>query len=121
MLPDSIDIRMSWNQSTTDDQHFIRSLSLFFTGWLKEHSVVLESNPALHPMLMESLKYLVRMSTVDDREIFKICLEYWGSLAASLYNEQQPFGRSFGAGLLLNSASTPRRELYAPILTQVCC
>ena len=70
-----------------DDQNFVRSLSLFFTSWLKEHSLILEQNVELHPMLHQALRYLVMMSTVSDKEIFKICLEYWGTLAASLYNE----------------------------------
>lgn len=119
MLPDTVDIRSSWNNSSSEDQHFIRSLSLFFTSWLKEHSMVLEQNPALQPMLMEALKYLVRMSTVEDKEIFKICLEYWGSLAATLYHEMQPFGRGFAGGLMLGGPVATRRELYAPILSQV--
>lgn len=105
-----------------DDQNFVRSLSLFFTSWLKEHSLVLEQNMDFHPMLHSALRYLVMMSTVSDKEIFKICLEYWGTLAASLYNET-PFSANgaggFGGGLMLGHQSSPRRDLYAPILTEV--
>lgn len=123
MLPPGTDIKSSWEESSMDDQNFVRSLSLFFTAWLKEHSIVLEQNAEFHPMLHQSLRYLVMMSTVSDKEIFKICLEYWGTLAASLYNEA-PFPGSNGAAfgsLMLGAGSSPRRELYAPILTEVSC
>ena len=70
-----------------DDQNFVRSLSLFFTSWLKEHSLILEQNVELHPMLHQALRYLVIMSTVSDKEIFKICLDYWNFLTASLFQE----------------------------------
>ena len=33
--------------------------------------------------------YLIRISQIDDREIFKICLEYWTRLVQELYEEMQ--------------------------------
>jgi exportin-1 len=33
--------------------------------------------------------YLIRISQIDDREIFKICLEYWTKLVCELYEEMQ--------------------------------
>jgi exportin-1 len=33
--------------------------------------------------------YLIRISQIDDREIFKICLEYWTKLVSELYDEMQ--------------------------------
>ncbi len=38
-------------------------------------------------VLLAALHYLLLISEVDEVEIFKICLEYWGSLAADLYRE----------------------------------
>jgi exportin-1 len=32
---------------------------------------------------------LIRISQIDDREIFKICLEYWTKLVSELYEEMQ--------------------------------
>lgn len=67
------------------------------------------------------------ISEVEEIEIFKICLEYWNSLAASLYREN-PFGQLQMAGLFSlspssrpdSSNSSPRRQFYAPVLSQVC-
>jgi exportin-1 len=33
--------------------------------------------------------YLIRISQIEDREIFKICLEYWTKLVQELYDEMQ--------------------------------
>lgn len=67
------------------------------------------------------------ISEVEEIEIFKICLEYWNSLAASLYREN-PFGQLQIVGLFSLSpnnrpdgnAISPRRQFYAPVLSQVC-
>jgi exportin-1 len=70
-----------------EEQGFIRYLSLFFTSWLKEHGQLLEQANLTEP-LMQSLGYLIMMSNIPDKEVFKICLEYWSTLASSLFNEQ---------------------------------
>lgn len=38
----------------------------------------------------QSLRYLLRISRVEEIEVFKICLEYWHWLAAELYR-QNPY------------------------------
>ena len=38
---------------------------------------------------MHSHLYLIHISQIDDREIFKICLEYWTKLVQELYEEMQ--------------------------------
>ena len=58
---------------------------MFVGAWLREHGEVIEDVPEKHDVLLQGLQYMVMCSTVDDKEIFKICLEYWNSLAASLY------------------------------------
>lgn len=37
--------------------------------------------------LVHAHLYLVRLSQIDDREVFKICLEYWNRLVQELYEE----------------------------------
>jgi exportin-1 len=55
----------------------------------------------------KALHYLVMISEVEDVELFKICLEYWNSLAADLYKEN-PYG-----------SPGQRRAFYASILSKV--
>jgi exportin-1 len=40
--------------------------------------------------------YLVKISQVDDRELFKVCLEYWSKLVKELYDEQQSIPTDMG-------------------------
>ena len=48
---------------------------------------MIESKQELHTCLLEALHYLVLISEVEEKEIFKICLEYWNCLASDLYRE----------------------------------
>lgn len=79
----------------------------------------------MNETLLKSLHYLILISEVEEVEIFKICLEYWNSLAADLYRES-PYAT--GAAPLFmsrpsaanNSGNTPpRRQFYQPVLTKV--
>lgn len=57
------------------------------------------------------------ISDVNEKEIFKICLEYWNTLAANLYQEN-PFSTS--SPLLLSAqAIPPRRQMYLNVLSKV--
>lgn len=71
----------------------------------------------LHP-LTQALHYLVVISEVEEKEIFKICLEYWNHLAAELYREN-PFSTSHSPLLLSQQNIPPRRQLYLPVLSKV--
>lgn len=66
------------------------------------------------------MNYLLAISEVDDVEIFKICLEYWNSLATELYREY-PFLASspYGGYGYLNSELPLRRRLYNNHLSRV--
>ena len=62
---------------------------------------------------------MVLISEVEEKEIFKICLEYWNNLAAELYREN-PFSSSFSALMVSEQGVPPRRQLYLPVLSKVC-
>lgn len=64
--------------------------------------------------------YLLKVSKVDDREVFKICLEYWSKLVSALYSELPANRNSDANALLFNTTAQPnqRRLLYADTLTQ---
>ena len=65
----------------------------------------------LQEHLKDALLYLVKISEVEEVEVFKICLEYWSMLASDLYREN-PFSAT---PLLLGSRSseTPVHESIA--------
>ena len=53
----------------------------------QHHLTKLEA-PQFHPALVAGMTYLVKISDVDEPEIFKICLEYWHHLAHDLYKTE---------------------------------
>ena len=55
---------------------------------------------------------------MEEKEIFKICLEYWNALAADLYREN-PFSTSHSPLMLSQQSMPPRRQLYLPVLSKV--
>jgi exportin-1 len=109
ILPLETDIASAYQTGSLDAQKFVQDLALFFSGFFKAHLLIAEK-PEYQPFLMEGHAYLAQISLVPEVEIFKICLEYWNILSADLYNET-PF-------LNLNNSS-PRRAMYAPILSKV--
>ncbi|KAI9352486.1 CRM1 C terminal-domain-containing protein [Zopfochytrium polystomum] len=67
---------------------FIRNLAQFLTGFLGSHLKIIESS-GNREQLLSAHAYLLGISRVKDREIFKVCLEYWHKLVSELYEEQQ--------------------------------
>lgn len=88
MLPISPSLKDGYKHGLDDEQKFIQNLALFFCTFLREHDALAESRMDNH--LDDALQYLLLISEVDETEIFKICLEYWNSLASDLYREN-PF------------------------------
>ncbi|KAH3711724.1 hypothetical protein DPMN_071396 [Dreissena polymorpha] len=118
MLPVATNIREAYQRGTDDEQMFIQNLSLFLCTFMKDHGQLVEKKPDLSEHLMAALSYLILISEVDEVEIFKICLEYWNSLAADLYRES-PFSATSFSLLGKNTEMPIRRQLYNPVLSKV--
>lgn len=119
MLPLTTNIKDAYKQGRDDEQNFIQNLSLFLSTYLKEHGQLVERRSDLNVLVTEAHHYLLLISEVEETEIFKICLEYWNSLASELYHEC-PFLPS--APLLLGLQSTretQRKIFYAGILSKL--
>jgi exportin-1 len=61
---------------------------LFAFAWLTYRQQLIENLPN-QEFLRHGHFYIIRISQIDDREIFKICLEYWTKLVQELYEEMQ--------------------------------
>lgn len=70
----------AYASSDDDDQQIIKNLALFLTNYLQNHLRLIE-NPENQELLINAHLYLIKISTVDDREVFKICLEYWANVS----------------------------------------
>jgi len=80
-LPNSADLATAYHDGSDEDEKFIQDLGLFFCGFLKEHLRLVET-PELRELLVRAHQYLLNISEVDDREVFKSCLEYWSKLVS---------------------------------------
>ena len=109
IIPLSLDLKSTYASSNSRDQEFIQNLALFLCNFFSNHLAVSSATfcilicysltfpPPLQiienlpnrDFLLHGHFYLIRISQIDDREIFKICLEYWTKLVCELYDEMQ--------------------------------
>lgn len=124
-IPPSTDISQVYNDSSDADQQLVLNLALFLGNYLGHHLRALEANPANTNLLVNAHMYMIKVSQVDEREIFKVCLEYWLKLVAELYEEIRslPIGES---GLLMGLSLGPategmplRKTLYTDVLSNL--
>lgn len=89
------DLTQIYDDASEEEQAFIKDLALFFTGLFKNHLSLFdrdfsrspEADAFLH-LVLQAHECLLRISRVNDVEVFKTCLEWWNRLAADLYDSQ---------------------------------
>ncbi|KAK8180571.1 CRM1 C terminal-domain-containing protein [Phyllosticta capitalensis] len=134
IIPLTLDLKTTYANSNSRDQEFVQNLALFLTNFFSMHLSLIENLPN-RDFLTHGHFYLIRISQIDDREIFKICLEYWTKLVQELYDEMQqlPIGDinpliNMGLGGLANGgardpnllANYPlRKHKYSEVLTNL--
>lgn len=129
MIPPSTNIAQAYANAGDAGQELVLNLALFLSNFLSNHLRAVETEPN-RDVLLNAHLYMVKISQVDEREIFKICLEYWLKLVAELYEEIQALpigdsgllmGLSLGAGgsnAMLNAMSL-RRNIYSDVLSNL--
>ncbi|KAI1117403.1 CRM1 C terminal-domain-containing protein [Nemania sp. NC0429] len=88
IIPLELDLKTTYPQSNTRDQEFLQDLALFLCNFFGQHVDLVEKLPN-RDFLTHGHFYLIRISQIEDREIFKICLDYWLKLVQELYEEMQ--------------------------------
>ncbi|KAF9533498.1 CRM1 C terminal-domain-containing protein [Crepidotus variabilis] len=129
MIPPSTNIAQAYQNAGDAGQELVLNLALFLANFLSNHLRAVESEQN-RDVLLNAHLYMVKISQVDEREIFKICLEYWLKLVAELYDEIQslPIGDS---GLLMNlslggsngasmlNGMSLRKNIYSDVLSNL--
>lgn len=108
MLPPNTDFAELYKLSEKDNQDFILNLSLFLTNFLSIHLRILET-PRSRDVLLNAHLYLIKISQVEEHEIFKINLGYWVNFVAEIYGEMQ---NNTGDAAI-------RRDTYVDVLSNV--
>lgn len=122
LLPPSTDIAKLYASGNKRAEAFIRFLTVFITGFLRSHLDLLESgDDESKNSLGASLMLLLRISRVDDPDIFKICLEYWSHLVNDLFNTCRHQTRAVGMFGAVSGAQDvpPRLRLYRDVLSKL--
>ncbi|KAL7408945.1 Crm1-F1 [Mrakia frigida] len=131
MIPPSTNIAGAYNESQNQDQELVLNLALFLANFLREHLKLVE-NDQNKELLLNAHLYLVKISQVEEREVFKICLEYWAKLVAELYEEGQALpipdihplmslnlGVGAGAGGGMLAGAPQRKNIYSEVLSNL--
>ena len=128
MIPPNTNITQAYANAGDSGQELVLNLALFLANFLSNHlrAVETESN---RDVLLNAHLYMVKISQVDEREIFKICLEYWVKLVSELYEEIQnlPIGDSSllmglslgGTGQNMLNGIALRKNIYSDILSNL--
>lgn len=129
MIPPSTNIAAAYANAGDSGQELVLNLALFLCNFLSNHLRAVETE-ANRDVLLNAHLYMVKISQVDEREIFKICVEYWLKLVAELYEELQSLpigesgllmGLSLGNGGAQNMVSgmALRKNTYAEVLSNL--
>lgn len=101
LITPETDVAAVYQQGAQNTQEFIRHLSIFITSFLKSHITLVEQeSDQTRQALGSAIQILLRISRVDDPDIFKICLEYWNLLVTDLYNAQRAYMNQHGPRLI---------------------
>ncbi|KAJ1939667.1 Karyopherin transporter, partial [Linderina pennispora] len=123
------DMASNWDSYGDVEQGFIQNMGLFLTSYLTTHLRLVEAQ-AQRDDVIQAHQYLLLISQIDEREVFKVCLEYWNMLVRGLYEDGRTSSFSVSSGLLnlgTNSSNGNtgslsfelRRQMYSKILTGV--
>ena len=109
IIPRTADLARAYEDGSDEDCLFVKRLALLLGTYLKSFLPFFESPQVnadgtcalLHEaVVVEALLYMIRVSSVEDEDIFKTCLEFWSHFARELYNAEAQWkaGASNGMG-----------------------
>lgn len=116
IIPLDVDIREAYKKGNDNEQKLVQNLALFLSTFMNNHQKL--AIKACRQEVLEGLAYLVKISYVDDVEVFKICLDYWNSFAQNLYHSSNlNINGDPGWGSWGGSSGAP--QVYAEVLGEV--
>lgn len=89
IIPPNTNLKQSYAIASSNDQSFLQDFAMFLCTFLSNHLLSLEKNESLRDLLLTSLNYLIELSKIEERELFKTCLDYWNNFVSGLFEEIQ--------------------------------
>lgn len=135
IVPPETNFKDVYEEAGSSDQDFIQNVAIFLTTFLSKYLMLVEAQNN-KPLLLESFAYLIRISQIEERELFKICLDYWAKFVSGLYYEiekipsselAQPGTGPFSTSISAGGASDPailakfplRMHAYSSVLSSL--
>ncbi|KAI8085322.1 exportin-1 [Thamnidium elegans] len=87
IIPSHVDIAQLYNTCSNEDQHFIEALAIFLTTFLSRYQSLVESTPGGQSSMHQTLQYLLKISYIQEREVWKMCLECWAKLTYDIVQD----------------------------------
>lgn len=82
------DLKNIYLTANGNDQSFLQDFAMFLTTFLLNHRNILEENDnSLRELLLTAHQYLIQLSKIEERELFKTNLDYWNNLVHELFME----------------------------------
>ncbi|CAD6627360.1 BAH_G0021700.mRNA.1.CDS.1 [Saccharomyces cerevisiae] len=89
VMPVTADLKATYANANGNDQSFLQDLAMFLTTYLARNRALLEGDESLRELLLNAHQYLIQLSKIEERELFKTTLDYWHNLVADLFYEVQ--------------------------------
>ncbi|GEQ68186.1 hypothetical protein JCM33374_g1853 [Metschnikowia sp. JCM 33374] len=86
-LNDAVSLKKSYQVANSNDQSFLQDLAMFLCTFLGNHLPAMESSSGLTELLLISSNYLIELSRIEERELFKTCLDYWCTFVHGLFEQ----------------------------------
>ncbi|PVU94831.1 hypothetical protein BB561_002230 [Smittium simulii] len=109
------DFKSQWDDLDIDEQELIQNSVHFLTSYLGNQLSLVEAYADMK-LVLTAHEYLIQIMTIDDNEIYKVCLEYFHSFIKNLYEGS----RSINQTGLLNLGRTPKQSrhlMYESVLS----
>lgn len=138
IMPPDTNLKQSYKIASTNDQSFLQDLAMFICTFLNNHLLPLEQNESLRELLLTSMHYLVELSRIEERELFKTCLDFWCNFVHGLFEEIQKLPQnelsplmqlSYSSSIKATSGGAPdpavlakfplREHMYTSILSKL--
>ncbi|CUM52032.1 unnamed protein product [Debaryomyces tyrocola] len=138
IIPPDTNLKQSYKIASTNDQSFLQDLAMFICTFLNNHLLPLEQNESLRELLLTSMHYLVELSRIEERELFKTCLDFWCNFVHGLFEEIQKLPQnelsplmqlSYSSSIKATSGGAPdpavlakfplREHMYTTILSKL--
>lgn len=113
-IPREADLAKAYEEGTDEECLFVSRLALMLGTYLKSYLPFFDQPDgtiAHEAVVIESLIYMIRVTSVEDEDIFKTCLEFWTQFTKDLYNAEVLWKTS-GSGVQSGSSGgTPSNAM----------